>query len=172
MNESYIGQIMLFAGNYAPAGWALCNGQLLPIQQNAALFSLIGVTYGGDGQTTFGLPDLRGRAPIHVGQGPGLQNYVWGQKGGVEEVTLSSPEMPAHIHGFGQACSTGAGGEESPANNYLGVQSPGIYASSQNAQMGAGTSSAAGGNQAHENRAPYLAMNYCIALTGIYPSRD
>ncbi len=163
---------MLFAGNYAPAGWALCNGQLLPIQQNAALFSLIGTTYGGDGQSTFGLPDLRGRAPIHVGQGPGLQNYVWGQKGGVEAVTLTSPEMPAHIHGFGQACSSDPGGEESPANNYLGSQSPGIYSATSNAQMGAGTSSTAGGNQAHENRAPYLAINYCIALTGLFPSRD
>lgn len=163
---------MLFAGNFAPVGWALCNGQLLPISQNAALYTLLGTTYGGDGQTTFGLPDLRGRAPIHVGQGPNLQSYVWGQKGGLEEVTLNSSEMPAHIHGFGQNCSTNPGGESSPANNFLGPVDPGNYSSSQNAQMGAGTSSIAGGSQAHENRAPYLAMNYCIALTGIYPTRD
>lgn len=163
---------MLFAGNFAPVGWALCNGQLLPISQNAALFSLLGTTYGGDGQSTFGLPDLRGRAPIHVGQGPNLQNYIWGQKGGVEEVTLLSSEMPAHIHSFGQACSTDAGGQESPVNTYLGPQSPGVYSSSSNAQMGGGTSSVAGGSQPHENRAPYLAMNYCIALTGIFPTRS
>jgi microcystin-dependent protein len=172
MNESYLGQIMLFAGNFAPVGWALCNGQLLPISQNSALFSILGTTYGGDGRTTFGLPDLRGRAPIHFGQGPNLQNYDLGETGGVEAVNLTSNEMPAHIHGFGQACSTDPGGAETPANNFLGSQSPGVYASSSNAQMGAGSSSAAGGNQPHENRAPFLAMNYCIALTGIFPSRS
>ena len=162
---------MLFAGNFAPAGWAFCNGQLLPISQNSALFSLLGTTYGGDGVTTFALPDLRGRAPIHFGQAPGLQTYNMGAKGGVETVTLAASEMPAHAHAFGQTCSSDPGGEESPVNHYLGIQSPGVYASTSNAQMGAGTSSTSGGSQAHENLAPYLVMNYVIALQGIYPSR-
>jgi microcystin-dependent protein len=169
MNESYLGQIMLFAGNFAPVGWAFCNGQLLPINQYQALFSLLGVTYGGDGITTFGVPDLRGRAPIHFGQGTNVQNYPLGAKGGVEEVALLTTQMPAHTHGFGQNCSNAPGGESSPANNYLGPVDPGIYSTTQNAQMGAGTSSIAGGSQPHENRAPFLALNYVIAVEGIYP---
>lgn len=162
---------MLFAGNFAPVGWALCNGQLLPISQNVALFSILGNTYGGDGKTTFALPDLRGRAPIHAGQGPDLEDYAWGQKGGVEEVTLTSSEMPSHTHAFGQTCSSDPGSEESPANNYLAPISPGVYSATANAQMGGGASSVAGSSQPHENRAPYLAMNYCIAITGLFPSR-
>jgi microcystin-dependent protein len=163
---------MLFAGNFAPVGWAFCNGQLLPINQNQALFAILGVTYGGDGRTTFGLPDLRGRAPIHFGQGTDLQNYTLGQSGGVETVTLLTTQMPTHTHSFGQNCSTDPGGESSPVNNFLGPVDPGIYSTTTNAQMAAGNSSTAGGSQPHENRAPFLAMNYCIAITGIFPTRD
>lgn len=172
MNESYLGQIMLFAGNFAPAGWALCNGQLMPINQNQALYSIIGTTYGGDGQTTFGLPDLRGRAPIHYGQGPGLQPYVMGEIGGAEAVTLLTSEMPAHTHSFGQNCNSSSAGEGNPVNHFLGTTDPGIYATTSDAQMAGGNSSVAGGSMPHENRAPYLAMNYVIALQGIFPSRS
>jgi microcystin-dependent protein len=172
MNESYIGQIMLFAGNFAPVGWALCNGQLLPVNQNQALFAVIGNRFGGDGVTQFALPDLRGRAPIHFGQGPNLQNYNFAQSGGVETVTLDATQMPAHNHSFGQACSNDSGGEENPANNYLGSVSPGIYSKTSNAQLGGGNSSTAGGSLPHENRAPFLAMSYCIATMGIFPTRE
>ena len=110
MNDSYLGQIMLFAGNFAPVGWALCNGQLLPINQNQALFAVIGTMYGGDGVSNFALPDLRGRAPICFGQGPTLQDYNVGDKGGVESVALNATQMPAHTHAFGLGCDTN--GEE------------------------------------------------------------
>jgi microcystin-dependent protein len=173
MNESYLGQIMLFAGNFAPVGWAFCNGQLMPINQNQALFAIIGTIYGGDGVTNFALPDLRGRAPIHFGQGQGLQNYDLGEKGGTETVTLNSSEMPAHTHAFGLGCDTNPGGTvSSPANAYLCAQDPGIYSSTSNAQMSTGVCQPAGGNQPHENRAPFLAMNYVIATQGIFPSRQ
>ncbi len=163
---------MLFAGNFAPAGWAFCNGQLLPVSQNSALFAILGTSFGRNGVSTSGLPDLRARAPIHFGQGPGLQSYSVGAKGGVETVTLTTPEMPAHVHIFGLACNSAPGLEENPVNNFLGKQSPGVYTASSNAQMGGGTSSMAGGNQGHENRAPYLALNYVIALQGIFPTRS
>jgi microcystin-dependent protein len=174
MNEAYLGQIMLFAGNFAPVGWAFCNGQLLPISQNTALYSLLGTTYGGDGKTTFALPDLRGRAPIHFGKGSNLADYQLGESGGEENVTLIASEMPAHIHAFGENCnSETAAAQASPVNGYLCATDGTLtYASNANAQMGAGTSSAAGGSQPHENRAPFLAMNYVIALQGIYPSRQ
>src|SRR4051794_35308780 len=120
MNDSYLGQIMLFAGNFAPVGWALCNGQLLPINQNQALFAVIGTMYGGDGVSNFALPDLRGRAPICFGQGPNLQNYNPGDKGGDETVTLSATQMPAHSHAVSFGCDTNqGGGVSSPQNAYL-----------------------------------------------------
>ena len=172
--DPILGQIILFAGNYAPSGWAFCNGQLLPISQNTALFSLLGTTYGGNGQTTFALPDLRGRAPIHFGQGVGLTNYNLGETGGEESVTLTQTEMPAHFHNFAPSCNSQASAAQpSPANGYLCASPEGspLYASTTDAQMGAGNSQMAGGNQAHENRSPFLALNYIIALTGVWPSR-
>lgn len=171
--DPILGQIILFAGNFAPSGWTFCNGQLLPISQNTALFSLLGTTYGGDGQATFALPDLRGRAPIHFGQGPGLVNYNLGETGGVESVTLIQAQMPAHSHAFAPGCNSQfSPAQPSPVNGYLcATQSDNLYASTADSQMGAGNTQVAGGNQPHENRSPFLAMNYIIALQGIYPSR-
>jgi microcystin-dependent protein len=173
--DNFLGQISLFAFNYAPKGWAQCNGQLLPIAQNQALFAILGTTYGGDGRTTFQLPDLRGRRAINWGQGPGLSNYVLGQIGGQETVTLNTTQMPMHMHfAFGTAA---AGNQDSPQNNTWAKDNNGTmnnYAPFNGANVALMSNNAlgtAGGNQPHENRPPYLAANYCIALTGIFPSR-
>jgi microcystin-dependent protein len=170
MSEPFIGQITIFAGNFAPRGWAFCHGQLLPIAQNTALFSLLGTIYGGDGRTTFALPDLRGRAPIHFGQGPGLSNYNLGELGGVESVTLLAAQMPVHTHTLVganvPANNTAPGGQlmaETREDAYAGAAQP--------VAMDPSAVGAAGGSQPHENRPPYLAINYIIALVGIYPSR-
>ncbi len=166
MAEPFIGQIILFAGNFAPRGYALCAGQLLPIAQNTALFSILGTTYGGNGQTTFALPDLRGRVPIGPGQGPGLSNHDLGEVSGEESHTLTVGELPQHSHlpqvaNGGQTTNRAAGGV--PANG-------GVYSTSPNAS-GAPTGPA-GNNQPHNNLQPYLGLNYCIALEGIFPSRN
>lgn len=157
--EPFIGQIMLFAGNFAPRGWALCNGQLLPIAQNTALFSILGTTYGGNGQTTFALPDLRGRAPIHWGQGPGLNPYTLGEQGGAESVTLTTANLPPHTHGL------------QFAPDASGDPSHSIAASATQEKLHGGDTQVAGAGQPFDNRAPYLVMNYCIALEGVYPSQ-
>ena len=171
--DPILGQIILFAGNFAPQGWAFCNGQLIAIQSNQALFALLGTTYGGNGQTTFGLPDLRGRAPIHFGQGPGLSTFNLGQTGGEENVTLRQSEIPSHSHSFAPGCNSGSVGVQgSPANGYVGAQDGPYYASAANAQMGTGNSQAVGGGQPHENRPPFIAMNYIICIVGIYPDRS
>jgi microcystin-dependent protein len=179
MSEPFIGQISLFGFNFAPRGWAHCNGQILQISQNTALFSLLGTTYGGDGRTTFGLPDLRGRVPIHPGQGTGLSNYAWGQRGGAENIPLNVQQMPAHnhvatttIHGF-----SGPGNDRSPEDHAWAEsddrdytdQAPDVDLGSASAQT---TIQATGGGQAHENRQPYLALYFGIALQGVYPSRN
>jgi microcystin-dependent protein len=158
---------MLFAGNFAPAGWALCNGQLLSIQQNTALFSILGTTYGGNGTSNFALPDLRGRAPIHFGQGPGLTNYVEGEVGGVETVTLLDAQIPAHTHT--QPATNGVQSTNRP-NNALPAEG-GVYSNESDGSALHPTSSF-GGGQPHENRPPFLVMNYVIALQGIFPSRN
>jgi len=168
MAEPFIGQLMLVPYNFAPRGWALCNGQILPIAQSTALFSLLGTTYGGNGQTTFGLPDLRGRVPISSGQGPGLANYDLGQVGGSESVTLTTNQMPAHNHTI--ACNSGDPNDSSPANRF--ASGGGSYNSGANAAMAQGAASTVGGSQPHENRQPYLTLNWIIALEGIYPSRS
>jgi microcystin-dependent protein len=170
MSDPYIGEIRMFGGNFAPAGWAFCAGQLLPIAENESLFNLIGTTYGGDGQSTFGLPNLQSRIPIHQGQGPGLQNYVLAQTAGVESVTLTTQQTPQHNHAF--SASTGAGASTTPANN--------IPASPPVAKLyRAGTPSdpfpaslvpPAGGSQPHDNLQPYIAINYIISLFGLFPS--
>jgi len=173
MSEPFIGSIVLFCGNFAPRGWATCDGQLLSIAQNSALFSILGTTFGGNGQTTFALPDLRGRVPLHPGAGVGLSPYNLGQSIGVESVTLLTTQMPAHNHGFSTPCSDGAPSTPSPVGAVLANQdqTP-FYAAAGTAAMAAATSSMAGGSQSHENRQPLLAINFIIALEGIYPSRS
>jgi microcystin-dependent protein len=170
MSDPFIGQLMLFAGNFAPQGWALCDGQLLAISQNQALFSILGTTYGGNGTTNFALPDLRGRAPIHMGQGPGLSNYVEGEVGGSEGVTLTVGEMPSHNHLV--RAEGGDGNTSSPSGSIPSKTTSSNYSNAApSVQMNPGMIDAAGGNQPHENRAPFLVLNWCIALIGIFPSR-
>ena len=166
----FLGTVMLFGGNFAPRGWEFCNGQLLSIAQNDALFSLIGTTYGGDGQTTFGLPDLRGRVPIHVGSGPGQPSYVQGQLAGEENHTLTLTELPAHTHGLG---STATATALSPAANAPASGSKPTYAAApvSASPMAAGSVGNSGGGGAHNNRQPYLALNFVIALEGIFPTQ-
>lgn len=172
--EPFIGQIILFAGNFAPRGWALCDGQLLPISQNQALFSILGTTYGGDGRTTFGLPDLRGRVPVHQGHGPGLSDYHLGQKGGIETVTLTAAQMPPHAHSL--HANENPGDSPDPAGAAIsdskGRDRDFQKSGEVNVTMSASSIGSTGGNQPHENRQPYLAVNYIIALQGIYPSRS
>lgn len=190
--QPFLGEIAMFAGNFAPRGWAFCNGQIMGIAQNTALFSLLGTTYGGNGQTTFALPDLRGRTPIHWGNGPGLSPYVLGEIGGTESVTLLTPQMPAHTHlvtgGGGQAtltlpCSTAPGDNDSPNGRIPAVTPAGeeqyADATSANAQMAGSTVTIppptlanTGGTQPHNNLSPFLAVTYIIALSGIFPSRN
>lgn len=167
--EPFIGMITMFGGNFAPRGWAMCNGQLLPISSNSALFSILGTTYGGDGVSTFGLPDLRGRAPVHAGQGPGLSNYALGEKTGTEAVTLTTAQIPSHTHAV-------QGNDEppnaqSPRNGLLGGAD--IYNNRPaESAMDASAVTSTGGGQAHSNIQPVLAVNYIIALEGLYPSRN
>lgn len=170
-DSPFIGSIAMFAGNFAPRGWAFCNGQLLPISSNTALFSLLGTTYGGDGRTTFGVPDLRGRAPIHSGQGAGLSNRRLGDKSGTENVTLTSSQIPSHSHSFNVSSNTG--NSDSPAGKYIAANSEGIgqFTDSANSTMAAAVGNA-GSSQAHSNMQPYLAINFIIALEGLYPSRN
>ena len=169
MADPFIGEIRAFGFNFPPRGWATCSGQILPIAQNTALFSLLGTTYGGNGQTTFALPDLRGRVPVHFGQGPGLSNVVLGQQAGSESVTLTSEQMPSHNHAI--AASNGAAGASRPSNNFPAAG--GAYATATDGTtMNAGMVRNTGGGQPHENRQPYLGLNICIALAGIFPSRN
>lgn len=176
MSEVFLGQIMLTAFNFAPRGFALCNGQLLSISQNQALFSLLGTQYGGDGITTFALPDLRGRAPVGAGASadPSWQPspYVQGEKGGVESVTLTQAQMPAHVHQF-QGTSA-AGTSRNPTDKLYGTDTAALYAPSTGAQvpLNPATLSNAGSTGPHENMQPFKVINYCIALNGIYPSRN
>jgi microcystin-dependent protein len=174
MSEPFLGQIILVPYNFAPRGWAFCNGQILPISQNTALFSLLGTTFGGNGQTTFALPDLRGRIPIGAGQGPGLQNYDLGQVGGSETQTLTIAEMPLHTHVVEALNDTI--NASSPTNNFLatGPRGTNLYApqSTNTTTMSPLMILPAGGNQPFDIRDPYLTLNYCIALEGIFPSRD
>ncbi|NUN12112.1 MAG: phage tail protein [Myxococcales bacterium] len=172
MMDPILGQIILFAGNFAPKGWAFCNGQLLSIAQNQALFSLLGTTYGGDGVTTFALPDLRGRAPIHFGQGPGLSNYSLGETAGSETVTLTAAEMPQHNHSINVDANPGT--TQSPSGNYPSASRGNDYVPSPAAPttLNAGVVGQTGGNQPHNNIQPILALNFVIALQGIYPSHS
>jgi microcystin-dependent protein len=170
--EPYIGQIMPFAGTFAPSGWALCDGSLLPISQYDALFSLIGTTYGGDGQTTFALPDLRSRVPIHQGQGPGLSNYVLGENGGAEAVTLLTTQMPMHTHPAMGNSDAGTSADPTGGVWASGPTSTYIAGASADTNMNPTAISGSGGGQPHDNMLPFLALNFCIALEGIYPSQS
>jgi microcystin-dependent protein len=172
VSEPFIGEIRLFPYDFAPRGWAFCNGQLLSISQNTALFALLGTTYGGDGRVTFALPDLRGRVAVSSGEGPGLSAYELGGAGGVESVTLSEAELPAHTHPV--SVNGASSGSSKPTNRYLGRASGATaYASSSNGTtLNPDAVVPAGGSQPHENRPPHLALNYCIALAGLFPSRD
>jgi microcystin-dependent protein len=168
----YLGEILLFAGNFAPVGWAICDGALLSISQNTALFSILGTTYGGDGRTNFALPDLRGRVPVGFGQGSGLSSYVEGQAGGEETHQLSVNEMPSHNHSAG--ADNGRGTSATPVGNLPAINNEGIqhYGASNNSAMNAAAIGNSGGGQSHNNMQPYLALNYIIALQGVFPSRS
>jgi microcystin-dependent protein len=168
----YLGEIRIFAGNFAPTGWAICDGSLLPISQNTALFSLLGTMYGGDGRTTFGLPDLRGRVPIGAGQGSGLTNRTQGEMGGEESHVLTVPEIPSHTHNIvadTSVATTDRPGSGVPARNAAGIPQ---YGTGQTGVMQAGIVTLTGGNNAHNNMQPYTTINYIIALTGVFPSRN
>ncbi len=165
MAQPYVGEIRMFGGNFAPVGWMFCAGQLLPISENETLFQLIGTTYGGDGQSTFALPDLQGRVPVHMGNG-----FILAETGGVEEVTLTVSQMPAHGHPMLGAAVTGdqvnpAG--NSPANSFSVVP---YINDAPNANFNAGAVSAVGGSQPHTNFQPYLCVSFIISLFGIFPS--
>jgi microcystin-dependent protein len=169
--DPFIGQIIMFAGNFAPQGWALCDGQLLSIAQNTALFSIVGTTYGGNGQTTFALPDLRGRVPVHPGQGPGLSGYTLGQQAGSETVTLNVTQIPGHAHTFTPGCSTDPPNASSPAGAVPAPLDTQMFSTEANAGMKPGNSSTVGGSQPHDNLQPLVCVNFIIALQGIFPSR-
>lgn len=177
MSDPFVGEIKMFAGDFAPRGWAFCDGQLLAVSQNDALFSLLGTIYGGDGRTTFALPDLRSRIPIHAGQGPGLSHQQLGRRGGTETVALISQQLPSHNHAFDASLSaatsetphnmfvSSVATDSGPSPEYLASQAPTTAFSSQSIGN-------AGGGQAHLNLQPTLCINYIISLFGIYPSRS
>lgn len=179
--DPFIGAIVMFGGNFAPRGWALCDGQLLAISSNSALFSILGTTYGGDGRTTFALPDLRGRVPVHPGNGPGLSSYRLGQKGGTESVTLTTQQMPQHGHNLSSGNievgneAKGSQTADSAANNFIGDSANAFRTTAGGGNLGSslnGTSRIAGGGGSHTNIQPFGCVNYIIALQGTYPSRS
>ena len=180
MSQPYVGQILIFGGNFAPAGWMLCAGQLLPISENETLFQLIGTTYGGDGESTFGLPNLQGRVPLHMGQGPGLSSYTIGQAAGVDNVTLTTQTLPSHNHSALAANSDGNSnkpGTGTILSNEGGADKAAvsIYAPWDNTPANMttllpGSVGPVGGSQPHENRQPLLVLNFIISLFGVFPS--
>lgn len=171
MSDPFVGEIRMFAGNYAPVGWEFCQGQLLPILDNEVLFQLVGTTYGGDGSTTFALPDLRGRVPLHAGAGPGLSPRALAEQGGAESVTLSANQLAAHSHALvasldaansDYSAATGLPAVVAAANVYGALGTPG--------PMTPNAIGAAGAGGAHDNMGPYLCLNFIIAVSGIYPA--
>jgi microcystin-dependent protein len=175
MATPFIAEIRMFGGNFAPRGNAFCNGQILAIAQNTALFSLLGTTYGGNGQTNFALPNLQSRAPMHPGQGPGLTARFLGEEGGSESVALIATEMPAHTHQASGVAT--AGGQASPANATWATVASGrnplpLYAPTPNTTLNPLALSVAGGSQPHENMPPFLAITFIIALQGVFPPRN
>jgi microcystin-dependent protein len=191
MPTSFVGEILLVGFNFPPKGYAFCQGQLLPIQQNTALFSLLGTMYGGNGQTNFALPNLQGSVPLGFGQGPGLTDHPQGEKSGSETIQLTTQQMPLHTHVVNAssvlaavASRSGAGNQQTPVGNVPASESAGVTATYSNglpdatmragniAVSGTATASPAGNDQPHENRQPYLTMNYVIALQGVFPPRS
>ncbi len=167
MSEPFLAEIRMVGFNFAPRGWAFCDGQILPINQNQSLYSLLGTTYGGDGRTSFALPDLRGRTPIHVGDG-----HVQAQKGGQEQVALTQSQMPNHTHAAQATSDTGS--VPIPTGNVLAGSAPTeqYHAASSLTGLNAGTIANTGAGQGHNNMQPYIAVNFCIALMGLFPSRN
>jgi microcystin-dependent protein len=191
MGQPYVGEIILVGFNFAPAGWAFCNGQLMPISENETLFQLIGTTYGGDGLSTFGLPDLRGRIPIGAGQGSGLQNYFLGETSGSETATLTAQQLAGHNHAVDTSaltatvkCKSGPAlaNQRTPVANVHALEAAGatmpFSSAAPDATMNAdpvtisGNTAVAGGNQPHDNLQPFLGLNFCIALFGIFPPQS
>lgn len=174
MADPFVAEIRIFPFNFAPRGWAWCDGQLLPISQNTALFSLLGTTYGGDGKSTFALPDLQGSAPMHPGQGPGLSLHDLGETGGSETVTLIQSEIPVHTHTLRANFNTADINDPSPARALARADTGFLYQSNTNAnltQMSPNALSPAGGDQPHNNMMPYLTLYFNIALQGVFPPR-
>ncbi len=175
MADPFVAEIRIFPFNFAPKGWAFCNGQLLPISQNTALFSLLGTTYGGDGKSTFALPNLEGSAPIHAGQGSGLSLYDLGQSGGTETVTLLLSEIPAHPHQMSVSSQLGLENQVNAGGGQLFAMGDGVnlygQATSNVTQMAPQALSPAGSNLPHNNMMPYLTLNFNIALQGVFPPR-
>jgi microcystin-dependent protein len=166
--DPFVGEIRIFTGNFAPKGWAFCNGQIMPIIQNTALFALLGTTYGGDGQTTYALPNLQGRAPLHPGQGNGLSQRVLGESAGAATAALNASEIPAHKHGpLNVHDAPGTSGTPGPAKNFAKAPSNIYGPATSLVAMG----DTIGDGAPHQNRQPYLALNFIIALQGIFPSR-
>ena len=168
--DPYVGEIRMFAGNFAPRGWALCDGQLLAVSQYDALFSLFGTIYGGDGRSTFGLPDMRGRIPLHQGTGPGLSNRRQGQKSGAERETLSVNHLPTHNHG-GVRAVTDSANDLNPNGKMLAQAATDIYVDDTQVNMNAEAVTNTGSSQPHDNIQPFICVNFIVALFGIYPSR-
>lgn len=167
MSQPYVGEIRMFAGNFAPVGWALCQGQLLPISENPTLFQLIGTTYGGDGQNTFALPNLQSRVPVHVGPG-----FALGQAAGAESVTLTTSQIPAHSHV--PLCNSAAGSSDTPASNFWAAATGATNydSSAPNVAMAPAAIASSGGSQPHDNMIPFLVINFIISLFGIFPSQS
>jgi microcystin-dependent protein len=176
MADPFVAEIRIFPFNFAPKGWAFCNGQLLPLSQNTALFSLLGTTYGGDGKSNFALPNLQGRAPMHPGQGPGLSLHDLGEMGGEETETLLQSEMPAHSHGVVAAPNPALVATPSPAVGLARSKVVNAYLPPANSlglvPMSPSTIGLTGGNLPHNNMMPYLTLNFCIALQGVFPPRS
>lgn len=169
--DPFVAEVRIFPFNFAPKGWAFCNGQILPLSQNTALFSLLGTTYGGDGKSNFALPNMQGNAPMHPGQGPGLSLHDLGETGGSENVSLIQSEMPTHLHGV-MAATIDVADSNLPTNNNIGKASTKVFNTvGTQVQMSAGTIGVAGNSLPHNNMMPYLTLNFCIALQGVYPPR-
>jgi microcystin-dependent protein len=172
MSDQFVAEIRIFPFDFAPVGWAVCDGQLLPISQNTALFSLVGTTFGGDGKTTFGLPNLQGNAPMQQGQGLGLSARDLGETGGEASVTLLQSEIPVHSHALrADAIDLGDTNEVSSSASFAQSKGGTLYQTSNDVTLGQQALTVAGGSQPHNNLQPYLAVNYCIALQGIFPAR-
>jgi microcystin-dependent protein len=172
MSEPFVAEIRIFSFNFPPSGWAFCNGQVLAISQNTALFSLLGTTYGGNGTTNFALPNFQGRSPMHTGQGPGLSLRRLGDTGGEDTIALSASELPVHTHPT--SSNSGMGDQYSPAGNFWATDAGGNfeYGASANTTMAAQAVQSAGGGEPHNNLQPYLALNFCIAMQGVFPARS